>query len=203
MFLDIVIVDLWEATIRHCKPPCSIAWSGSCFRCVMNQFSFVQVITISNFTMHDSHTQSSSTILPGNSAVKAISVLLSKGVAESNIIFLNLISVSSAQYESIFNVKIMVFMFLFYWMSQAPQGLRVVCEKFPRIKIVTSEIDRSLNKDLNVIPGMGEFGDRYFGTAGSGAFIENQAEKKQWSMEAEKTTIDDAMVYGQWIFWLF
>nr|GMD54746.1 uridine kinase-like protein 5 isoform X1 [Ipomoea batatas] len=74
----------------------------------------------------------------GNSAVKAISVLLSKGVAESNIIFLNLIS--------------------------APQGLRVVCEKFPRIKIVTSEIDRSLNKDLSVIPGMGEFGDRYFGT---------------------------------------
>ncbi|XP_019183214.1 PREDICTED: uridine kinase-like protein 3 [Ipomoea nil] len=74
----------------------------------------------------------------GNSAVKAISVLLSKGVAEPNIIFLNLIS--------------------------APQGLRVVCEKFPRIKIVTSEIDRSLNKDLSVIPGMGEFGDRYFGT---------------------------------------
>lgn len=32
---------------------------------------------------------------PGNSAVKAISVLLSKGVPESNIIFLNLISVSN------------------------------------------------------------------------------------------------------------
>ncbi|RAL49918.1 hypothetical protein DM860_002209 [Cuscuta australis] len=74
----------------------------------------------------------------GNSAVKAISVLISKGVEESNIIFLNLIS--------------------------APQGLREVCERFPRVKIVTSEIDRSLNKDLHVIPGMGDFGDRYFGT---------------------------------------
>ncbi|CAH9115376.1 unnamed protein product [Cuscuta europaea] len=74
----------------------------------------------------------------GNSAVKAISVLLSRGVAECNIIFLNLIS--------------------------APQGLREVCDNFSRVKIVTSEIDMSLNKNLHVIPGMGEFGDRYFGT---------------------------------------
>ncbi|XP_073149367.1 uridine kinase-like protein 5 [Henckelia pumila] len=74
----------------------------------------------------------------GNSAVKAISVLLGKGVAESNIIFLNLIA--------------------------APEGIHAVCQKFPRLKIVTSEIDASLNKDLRVIPGMGEFGDRYFGT---------------------------------------
>ncbi|XP_073038778.1 uridine kinase-like protein 5 isoform X2 [Primulina eburnea] len=74
----------------------------------------------------------------GNSAVKAISVLLGKGVAESNIIFLNLIA--------------------------APEGIHAVCQKFPRLKIVTSEIDASLNKDMRVIPGMGEFGDRYFGT---------------------------------------
>ncbi|KAK9271762.1 hypothetical protein L1049_002125 [Liquidambar formosana] len=74
----------------------------------------------------------------GNSAVKAISLLLSKGVAESNIIFLNLIA--------------------------APEGIHAVCKKFPTLKIVTSEIDVSLNKDLHVIPGMGEFGDRYFGT---------------------------------------
>lgn len=36
-------------------------------------------------------------ILTGNSAAKAISLLLSKGVPESNIIFLNLIAVSLAQ----------------------------------------------------------------------------------------------------------
>ncbi|CAI0391276.1 unnamed protein product [Linum tenue] len=74
----------------------------------------------------------------GNSAVQAISLLIRKGVPEANIIFLNLIS--------------------------APQGVHVVCKKFPRIKIVTSEIETGLNEDFRVIPGMGEFGDRYFGT---------------------------------------
>ncbi|KAG5529997.1 hypothetical protein RHGRI_030386 [Rhododendron griersonianum] len=74
----------------------------------------------------------------GNSAVQAISLLVKKGVPESNIIFLNLIS--------------------------APQGVHVVCKRFPRIKIVTSEIEVGLNKDFRVVPGMGEFGDRYFGT---------------------------------------
>ncbi|TXG68028.1 hypothetical protein EZV62_009303 [Acer yangbiense] len=74
----------------------------------------------------------------GNSAVQAISLLISKGVPEPNIIFLNLIS--------------------------APQGVHVVCKSFPRIKIVTSEIDIGLNEDFRVVPGMGEFGDRYFGT---------------------------------------
>ncbi|KMZ66639.1 Uridine kinase [Zostera marina] len=74
----------------------------------------------------------------GNSAVQAICLLLSKGVKESSIIFLNLIS--------------------------APQGVHVVCKRFPRIKIVTSEIEIGLNNDFRVVPGMGEFGDRYFGT---------------------------------------
>ncbi|XP_014519077.1 uridine kinase-like protein 3 [Vigna radiata var. radiata] len=74
----------------------------------------------------------------GNSAVQAISLLIRKGVPESNIIFLNLIS--------------------------APKGVHVVCKSFPRIKIVTSEIEIGLNEDFRVIPGMGEFGDRYFGT---------------------------------------
>ncbi|XP_026392984.1 uridine kinase-like protein 4 isoform X2 [Papaver somniferum] len=74
----------------------------------------------------------------GNSAVEAISLLIRKGVPEPNIIFLNLIS--------------------------APQGVHVVCKKFPRIKIVTSEIETGLNEEYRVIPGMGEFGDRYFGT---------------------------------------
>lgn len=40
----------------------------------------------------------------------------------------------------------------------------MVCKCFPRMKIVTSEIEMGLNKDFRVIPGMGEFGDRYFGT---------------------------------------
>lgn len=74
----------------------------------------------------------------GNSAVKAIELLMNKGVPEENIIFLNLIS--------------------------APEGIHVVCRRYPRLKIVTSEIDAGLNEDYRVVPGMGEFGDRYFGT---------------------------------------
>ncbi|CAM6119552.1 unnamed protein product [Calypogeia fissa] len=74
----------------------------------------------------------------GNSAVQAIESLLEKGVPESRIIFLNLIS--------------------------APEGIHAVCQRFPLLKIVTSEIDAGLNEDFRVVPGMGEFGDRYFGT---------------------------------------
>lgn len=52
----------------------------------------------------------------------------------------------------------------FFLCNQAPQGVHVVCKKFPRLKIVTSEIEHGLNEEFRVIPGMGEFGDRYFGT---------------------------------------
>eukprot|EP00850_Spirogloea_muscicola_P021314 SM000244S08549 [mRNA] locus=s244:2006:7033:- [translate_table: standard] len=74
----------------------------------------------------------------GNSAVQAIELLINKGVPESHIIFLNLIS--------------------------APEGIHIVCKRFPTLKIVTSEIDHSINDKWRVVPGMGEFGDRYFGT---------------------------------------
>lgn len=74
----------------------------------------------------------------GNSASQAIELLTRKGVPESRIIFLNLIS--------------------------APEGIHRVCKQFPFLKIVTSEIDAGLNDQFRVIPGMGEFGDRYFGT---------------------------------------
>ena len=47
---------------------------------------------------------------------------------------------------------------------QAPEGIHCVSKRFPALKIVTSEIDVALNEEFRVIPGMGEFGDRYFGT---------------------------------------
>ncbi|KAK1272329.1 hypothetical protein QJS04_geneDACA012653 [Acorus gramineus] len=74
----------------------------------------------------------------GNSANQAIDLLIQKGVPESHIIFLNLIS--------------------------APEGIQCVCQRFPSLKIVTSEIDVALNEEYRVIPGLGEYGDRYFGT---------------------------------------
>ncbi|XP_040985703.1 uridine kinase-like protein 1, chloroplastic isoform X1 [Juglans microcarpa x Juglans regia] len=74
----------------------------------------------------------------GNSAIQAIGLLVRKGVPESQIIFLNLIS--------------------------APEGIHRVYKQFPSLKIVTSEIDVALNDEFHVVPGMGDFGDRYFGT---------------------------------------
>lgn len=50
---------------------------------------------------------------------------------------------------------------------KAPEGIHTVCGQYPRLKIVTSEIDSGLNEHSRVIPGMGEFGDRYFGTGGN------------------------------------
>ncbi|KAL6551453.1 hypothetical protein OROGR_007607 [Orobanche gracilis] len=51
--------------------------------------------------------------------------------------------------------------------SAAPEGIHTVCKKFLRLRIATLEIDMKLNKDIHGIPGMGEFGYRYFGTANS------------------------------------
>ncbi|ESQ42842.1 hypothetical protein EUTSA_v10015773mg [Eutrema salsugineum] len=77
----------------------------------------------------------------GNSAVQAINLL---------------------NYKQSLRISAWLLTYLFY--SLAPQGVHVVCKKFPRLKIVTSEIENGLNEEFRVIPGMGEFGDRYFGT---------------------------------------
>lgn len=72
----------------------------------------------------------------GNSAAHAIRVLLGKGVEEGKILFLSLIA--------------------------APEGINKVCREFPKIKVITSEIDEYVDADFRVVPGVGEFGDRYF-----------------------------------------
>lgn len=61
---------------------------------------------------------------------------------------------------------------------QAPDGIHALCKRFPKLKLVTSEIDESLNEDLRVIPGMGEFGDRYFGTDNEDGTISNSTTPK-------------------------
>ena len=84
----------------------------------------------------------------GNSAIAAINLLLARGVAMERIIFLTLVA--------------------------APQGIQCVCERYPHLTLVTSEIDSGLSSSHVVVPGVGEFGDRYFGTdAWSVAFAEH------------------------------
>jgi len=35
---------------------------------------------------------------------------------------------------------------------------------FPKVKLVTTAVDPEINEKFYVMPGMGNFGDRYFGT---------------------------------------
>ena len=57
-----------------------------------------------------------------------LQVLLSKGVEEGKILFLSLIA--------------------------APEGIHRICAAFPRVKVITSEIDEGIGADFQVIPGI-------------------------------------------------
>ncbi|MFD8145188.1 uracil phosphoribosyltransferase [Streptomyces sp. NPDC059708] len=77
----------------------------------------------------------------GGSAKAAIEVLLDSGVHEENIIFVNFLA--------------------------SPEGIEAVHAAYPLVKIVTSSIEQRLNENAFMIPGIGDFGDRYFGTTDS------------------------------------
>ena len=72
----------------------------------------------------------------GGSACDAIELLKEKGVKKIN--FLCIIS--------------------------APEGLEVVSKKHPDVKIITAHIDRELNENKYICPGLGDAGDRIYGT---------------------------------------
>lgn len=77
-------------------------------------------------------------IATGGSAVAAVKILKKIGVKENQILCIFLIS--------------------------APQGLRNLTKKYPDIKIIVAIKDKTLNKNKYIVPGLGDFGDRYFGT---------------------------------------
>ncbi len=72
----------------------------------------------------------------GGSAIMATDVLLSRGVKPERIFFLNLVS--------------------------NPEGIANYHGKFPDIKIITGAIDKGLDAQKYVVPGCGDFGDRYY-----------------------------------------
>jgi uracil phosphoribosyltransferase len=77
------------------------------------------------------------------SALAAVDVLLEAGVREDRIIMINFLS--------------------------SPEGLRRVATERPRMRIVTSAIEDRMNENAFMVPGIGDFGDRFFGTTDSGA----------------------------------
>jgi uracil phosphoribosyltransferase len=66
----------------------------------------------------------------------AAEVLISRGVPEDRILFLNLIA--------------------------SPEGITAFANKFPKLRIITAFVDQGLNEKKYIIPGLGDFGDRYY-----------------------------------------
>ncbi|MFT5467341.1 MAG: uracil phosphoribosyltransferase [Verrucomicrobiales bacterium] len=72
----------------------------------------------------------------GGSAIRATQLLIEKGATRLR--FVNLVS--------------------------APEGIERYEAEFPEIPIFTAAIDRGLNEIGYIVPGLGDAGDRYFGT---------------------------------------
>lgn len=77
-------------------------------------------------------------ILVLGSSAQAIRGLIDHNVKEENIIFVNIIS--------------------------CPEGLEKIASEFPKVRIVTSAVDPKMNENKYILPGCGDYGDRYFGT---------------------------------------
>jgi len=74
----------------------------------------------------------------GATAMMAIRVLLDHNVPEENILFLTLMA--------------------------APIGVHTIAYAFPHVKIITTSVEDRVNELYYILPGVGNFGDRYFGT---------------------------------------
>ena len=46
----------------------------------------------------------------------------------------------------------------------APEGIKKFNEAHPDVKLVTGSIDRQLNEKGYILPGLGDAGDRIYGT---------------------------------------
>lgn len=74
----------------------------------------------------------------GNSAVHAVNVMKNRGVQDQQIIFLSLVS--------------------------APEGVTVFQAAHPNVRVYTAALDSHLNEHAYIVPGLGDAGDRLFGT---------------------------------------
>ncbi|MBS1988786.1 uracil phosphoribosyltransferase [Candidatus Dependentiae bacterium] len=77
-------------------------------------------------------------IATGGSLSMVIEILLHNGVAQENIIVSSVVA--------------------------APEGLHKLAEKFPEISVTVLSIDEKLNEKMFIVPGLGDFGDRFYGT---------------------------------------
>ncbi|NXI25284.1 UCKL1 protein, partial [Sterrhoptilus dennistouni] len=57
----------------------------------------------------------------------------------------------------------------------AEMGVHSVAYAFPRVHIITTAVDKRVNEEFHIIPGIGNFGDRYFGTDGPSGWCEGDS----------------------------
>ncbi|XP_032432083.1 uridine-cytidine kinase-like 1 isoform X3 [Xiphophorus hellerii] len=111
------------------------------------------------------------TVSTGAAAMMAVRVLL---VLIAPKIFLFLHSLSCIQYLTCFFFYYYYFHFqdhdvqedkiLLVSLLMAEMGVHSVAYAFPQVKIITTAVDKKVNDVFHIIPGIGNFGDRYFGT---------------------------------------
>ena len=56
----------------------------------------------------------------------------------------------------------------------APEGVKVVNDAHPDVTIYTAALDSHLNENGYIIPGLGDAGDKIFGTVHHGYWIEDE-----------------------------
>ena len=52
----------------------------------------------------------------------------------------------------------------FMCLVAAPEGIKAIHEKFPDVMIYTATVDEGLNSHAYIVPGLGDAGDRLYGT---------------------------------------
>ncbi len=87
---------------------------------------------------HDHYIVCDPMVATGHSAVHAIDVLIQNGVPEEKITFMALVAV--------------------------PEGIEVLSKAHPKMPIYTAALDDHLNEHAYIVPGLGDAGDRIFGT---------------------------------------
>lgn len=55
---------------------------------------------------------------------------------------------------------------IFMCLVAAPEGMKVLQDAYPEVPVYTAALDSHLNENAYIVPGLGDAGDRLFGTKG-------------------------------------
>ena len=74
----------------------------------------------------------------GGSAICAIRELVARGADPSKMFFFNVVA--------------------------CPEGIQAMKESYPQVRIITGAVDEKLDSKRYILPGLGDYGDRFYGT---------------------------------------